>query len=38
MIVQNFKDRIASPEKQLDEKQKIIEKLMEGPIFGKADN
>ena len=36
MLIQSFKDRIASLEKQLDEKQKIIGKLMEGPIFKTA--
>ena len=33
MLIQSLKDRIVSLEKQLDEKQKIIEKLMERPIL-----
>ena len=33
ILIHSFKDRIASLEKQLDEKQKLIEKLMERPIF-----
>ncbi len=33
MLIQSLKDRTVSLEKQLDEKQKIIEKLMERPIL-----
>ena len=33
MLIQSFKDRIVSLEKQLDEKQKIIEKFMERHII-----
>ena len=33
MLIQSLKDRIVSLEKQLDEKQKIIEKLIERPIL-----
>ena len=33
MLIQSLKDRIVSLEKQLDEKQKIIEKLMDRPIL-----
>ena len=33
MLIQSLKDRIVSLEKQLDEKQKKIEKLMDRPIL-----